>query len=567
MRVFDYSGSIRLKLLDDLVKVFLDEEPVSSLGQVGLSVLRNDRLSFQLAYIGTGDGRDRDGHFHSRFVQVKVDSPIADVVAVRTVENVPCQYVAHTHADNNYLRKAPGLYPDLLVEDASRMIAVTDCCWKSLWIDVEIPEAFSAGKYPIEFHFDDPQSGERLASARLEIEVLPFALPEQILPRTEWFHADCLADYYDVPVFSEAHWAIMRNFLKTAVKRGINMILTPQFTPPLDTAVGWERTTVQLVEVWKENGDYRFDFSNMRRWIELCLECGVRYFEMSHLFSQWGAVAAPKIVGYENGEKKILFGWDTPAVGGEYTRFLMRYLPQLRALLQEYNIEDRCYFHISDEPHQSQLESYRAAKESVKEALEGCKFFEAISDYDFYSHGLIDYPVCATNHIETFLEHDTQGLWSYYCTGQSVDVSNCFIGQSSGRTRVYGAQLFKFNIAGSLRWGYNFYNTAFSYFRINPFISNDASMTLPAGDAFIVYPGPKGVPQESIRMVVLDDAIRDYRALTALAEKIGREKTIALMEEGLSESLRFSVYPDYPNDAPYVLKMRERVNRALCENM
>ena len=50
------------------------------------------------------------------------------------------------------------------------------------------------------------------------------------------------------------------------MKRGINMILTPQFTPPLDTGVGYERTTVQLVEVFKEADGWRFDFKNLRRF-------------------------------------------------------------------------------------------------------------------------------------------------------------------------------------------------------------------------------------------------------------------------------------------------------------
>ena len=108
------------------------------------------------------------------------------------------------------------------------------------------------------------------------------------------------------------------------------MILTPQFTPPLDTAVGKERTTVQLVKVEKTADSYAFDFTDLERWIVMCKKNGIRYFEMSHLFSQWGAVAAPKIVGMVDGAEQVLFGWDTPAAGGEYEKFLRIYLPQLK---------------------------------------------------------------------------------------------------------------------------------------------------------------------------------------------------------------------------------------------
>ena len=565
MIITEFSKDIQVRLLDDLVKVFPDEAPMASVEPVSLSVLRDDRLSFQIAFSGRLSEPEQPGHFPTRFAQITVSSPVSDWITVREVICVPCEYPAHADSDDNYLRKNPGLYPDLLRPVEAGIIPITDNRWSAVWIDAETPADCIPGRYPLEICLSDPRTSEKLLILALEINVLSFTLPSQLFPRTEWFHADCLADYYHVPVFSEEHWAILRSFIAAAVRRGINMILVPQFTPPLDTGVGRERTTVQLVDVFSDEGVYRFDFSKLRRWIGMCLECGVRYFEMSHLFSQWGAVAAPKIEGYVGSVRRRIFGWDTPATGSDYTSFLRAYLPQLRAVLRECGIEDRTYFHISDEPHLDQMKSYRAAKESIRDLLGGCRFLEALSDYEFYKHGLIEHPVCATDHIDAFLQAETPGLWSYYCTSQSKNVSNCFIAQPSGRTRIYGLQLYKFGIEGSLRWGYNFYNSAFSYYPVNPFLSTDCGRVMPSGDPFLVYPGPGGVPQESIRMLVLDDAIRDLRALKALEEKIGRKKTIAILDEGLITPLTFDRYPRYPEDAPYVLRLRRQVNQMLCE--
>ena len=69
---------------------------------------------------------------------------------------------------------------------------------------------------------------------------------------------------------------------------------------------------------------------------------------MSHLFSQWGAKYAPKVVATVNGKKEKIFGWHTPAVG-EYTKFLESFLPQLTAKIRKWEIADVTYFHISDE--------------------------------------------------------------------------------------------------------------------------------------------------------------------------------------------------------------------------
>ena len=92
----------------------------------------------------------------------------------------------------------------------------------------------------------------------------------------------------------------------------------------------------------------------------------------------------------------------------------------------------------------------------------------------------------------------------------------------------------------------------------------DSGGALPSGDPFIVYPGPGGKPLESIRMMVLDDAIRDLRALRALEANIGRAQTVALMEEALGMPLTFTTNPPHPEDARAVLRMRRRVNAALC---
>ena len=565
MKITCYREDLQLRVLDDLVKVFNDEAPRPSCADVDFSVLRNDRLSFQLAYASVRSMPVKGWREHARFAQLWVESPVSDWITVRSVESVPVRYAAHAGTPDNYLRKAPGLYPDVLAPLRNRVVAIADDEWRALWFDVEVPGDAEPGDYPVAVHLDDPQTGAPMAELSLKVTVLSFTLPDQVFPRTEWFHADCLADYYGVPVFSEPHWEILRAYISAAVRRGINMILMPQFTPPLDTAAGRERTTTQLAEVYREAGEYRFDFSKLRRWIELCLGCGVRYFEMSHLFSQWGAAAAPKVMGWEDGDYRQLFGWETPATGGEYTRFLATYLPELCKVLDEYDLRDRCWFHISDEPHLTQLDSYRAAKDSVRGLLKGCRFLEALSDYDFYRRGLVETPVCATNFIEPFLARETPHLWSYYCTGQSNHVSNCFIAQPSGLTRLYGAQLYKFNIEGSLRWGYNFYNSAYSYERVNPFLINDAGGCLPAGDSFIVYPGPDGQPLESIRMMVLDDAMRDLRAMRALEKKDGRERVLGMVDDGLPKPLRFDEFPDFPEDGRYVLALRRRVNRALCE--
>jgi hypothetical protein len=144
-------------------------------------------------------------------------------------------------------------------------------------------------------HSFEAQDGKPLGEALHTLDVLPAELPPQKLLHTKWFHSDCIATQYGVDVFSEEHWRLIEAYATNAFCHGINLLLTPLFTPPLDTAIGHERPTVQLVGVEKTGEHaYHFGFSRLDRWVDMCGRIGIRNFEFSHLFTQWGAKHAPK---------------------------------------------------------------------------------------------------------------------------------------------------------------------------------------------------------------------------------------------------------------------------------
>jgi hypothetical protein len=352
----------------------------------------------------------------------------------------------------------------------------------------------------------------------------------------------------------------VQNYIETAAKRGINMILTPLFTPPLDTEEGGSRLNVQLVDVRYEKGRYSFDFQRLQRWITLCLSAGIKYIEMSHLFSQWGAKYAPQITGLVEGKEEKLFGWHTPGSGKTYKAFLDAFLPALIEKLYEWNIEDRVCFHISDEPNQHNKDGYKAAKELVEEHLKNFITIDALSDYAFYKEGLVKRPVPANDHIEEFIANKTDHLWVYYCSGQILKVSNRFMAMPSFRNRVIGIQLYKFRIEGFLHWGYNFYNSQYSRKAINPYEITDADYAFPSGDAFLVYPGKDLKPIESIRFMVLHHAFNDIRALKYLESLTGRPAVMELIEGDLGSPVTFS---EYPKSDDYYIQLRNRVNTAI----
>ena len=285
---------------------------------------------------------------------------------------------------------------------------------------------------------------------------------------------------------------------------------------------------------------------------------GICNFEMSHLFTQWGAKAAPKIMATVDGEYRKIFGWETNATDSEYADFLRLFLKEFLAYMRSQDSADkRCYFHISDEPEEEHLESYLAAKAIVAPVLEGYPIMDALSNYEFYASGVSEHPIAMTTFAKTFVEHGVKDLWTYYCGDQGV--SNRFIAMPSARNRIIGAQLYKYDIVGFLHWGYNFYYNEKAYAFVNPFMNTCGEYFTPAGDCFSVYPGPAGKPWPSIRMLVFYDALQDIRAFELCEKLYGREFVMNLIEDE-KHPITFMEWPQGDN---YLLDLRQKINMAI----
>ncbi len=535
---------MKIKILSSLSKVFPDE--ICNECEIGeLTALKNEYASFQIAVMSDSDAE----------YDVSFDENIVNLHAQRFV---PVGLAAPKDRDDYFIRDAKsGDYPDVLMPFGGKLTLKKDE-WTALWCMFNPMKALDAGVYDVKIRIGETEIA-------LPCEVVNASLGEQKLACTHWFHTDCLAVHYGVEVFSEEYWNIVENYMAGAVNHGVNMILTPLFTPPLDTQVGGERPTVQLVDVTKHAySKYSFGFDKLKRWIEIADKCGVKYFEMSHLFTQWGAKHAPKIMAETSGGYKRIFGWETNAHSQAYTNFLQQFAPELIKFIDEMGIRNRCVFHTSDEPSIKDYFHYRRSAKVMHKLFGEFKIIDALSSFVFYKNGLAKHPVPSIEHIESFAGKVDE-LWTYYCCNPfTKNLPNRFIAMPSLRSRILGFIMYKYNVKGFLQWGYNFYFTQFSKGQVDPFKVTDAGGAFSSGDAFVVYPGEDGKPLPSLRFEVFYDAIKDYEALVALEKKIGREKVISLLEAGLEKPISAETYP---KDEKWLISKRNEINRLLAEQV
>ena len=528
-----------MKTVSSLVKVFTGEETAFINAEKKGSCFVGERYNLQILL------RSSENIYGAELLVEGVNGNCA-VYGVREIKagreygyGLPDDYVLHS---------PNGYYPDLLVEEKTFDVKKGENT--VLWVSLS---DLKAGENGIVFTF--VKDGRALASCAYKLTVIGAALPETDIPFTNWMHYDCIAEKTGTEPFSASFYACFERYLTAYVEAGFNTLLIPTFTPALDTAVGGERRTTQLVKVYLENGEYRFDFSELEKFLDFVSERGIQYYEFAHLYTQWGAEFCPKVVAIVDGEEKKIFGWETGSESEEYKTFLNAYLPALNRLLEGRGIVQNCFIHLSDEPHEEHVERYKRLYDFVKPLIGKMRTFDALSEFSFYQKNAVDLPAVLTSRTRPF-EVEKVEHFAYYCCDPCTNYeSNRFFAMPSERTRSIGVQLYRNGARGFLHWGYNFYNAQYSVRVIDPYEETDAGGRFPSGDSYIVYPYGQGV-RKSIRYFLMNEAFDDYRACRLAESVVGKEKTTALLKEHGVYG-----YSCYPKTGAAFKRMREDLNQ------
>ncbi len=539
-------------LLNSLEKVF-PESNLEESRKPNLIAMKNEPLSFQVAYRLSSDS----GKNEPLYVNVKSDLPIT----AYSVGYVP---VLQTAVGNYPEKYNPGLIPDMLFKksinseiienkfafdlawysekDENTVLYAIRDVWQSLWFQINENEAtLKPGVYPVTIDFYSRANNKFLCSTETSVEIVDAEIPAQKVLCTNWFHYDCITGMHHVDMLSDRFFEIFENYISVASKNGMNLLLTPFFTPSLDTPVGKERETIQLVGVNVESGVYSFDFSLVKKFMGICQKHGITHFEHVHLFTQWGAKSAIKVLATVDGEYKKIFDWDVASTDPRYTEFLRTYLVELKNFLKAEGLENNIVFHISDEPTSSNAAIYRQARETISDLLEGFTVGDALSDYRFYEEGLVETPIVFVHEMEPFIGK-CKKLWCYYTglpDGKLERCSNRLLINSSERNRILGLQMYYYGIQGFLHWGYNYYHDVLSTGLTDPKLNPGGYKGLP-GASFLVYPASDGTVIESIRQKVFGEGMIDIRLLELAESLCGRDAVMNVIHKHYGEVTFFT---------------------------
>ena len=515
-----------------------------------LDAARGERLAFQAAI----SIADEAGAPEAVEVEAAAE---ATGLAVRTrrVGFVPmAHHNTDTPADELDCRgHVPGFVPDPLFDESKALLAKGETA--AFWFTVDVPASCPPGDHEITVRLCAQTTPEPtpLAPLHATIRVHDVRIqPRRGLPVVQWFYNDAILDWYRLKPFEEAFWTRVAPYMRNLVEHGQDTIYTPVFTPPLD---GVKRPS-QLLKVVRTGPDaYAFGWEDVKRYVDLATACGIRNFEWTHLFTQWGVKHAIRIYEGQGEEGRLLWPPETGATSDTYRAFLAQFLPEFKAFLEREGLLERSFFHVSDEPHGAEARaSYAAARALLRELAPWMKTLDALSEIEYGREGITDMPVPS---ISVTKQYRDEGIpcFTYFCCGPRGRYLNRLMDTPLAKLRMLGWLCYRFEVLGFLHWGYNYWQRRGQLELVDPF-TEQAAGAWPGwayGDTFCVYPGPDG-PIDSIRWEIFAESLQDYALLQTLVVRPDDPRLVA-----------FEDFNQFPKQLGWLRAMRRELLEAAAK--
>ena len=539
--------------------------PKRGVGKPMLYAARGEVEAFQIGVHADPNALNSLEAEASDLVTTKGEVIASDAVEVLFAEYVPVHWHSAGNTPQDLEGQAPGFYPDPLLKSLWRGVGrVQFPDTISAWIRVRIPGDAAPGSYRGKIRLACPAGKE---TVEFGVKVWPFRLPEEgHFLMTNWFLTGPILKFHGLEPLTEDFWKVMAIYAQNLQEHRQNVVLTPLFGIGSTGRVLDGRLQDQLIDITEpQSGEYRFDFTNFDRWVDLFLKHGFQAIEGSHLAGGSRNPVSPIVRIGEQGQRRGFSSTQAP----EYRAFLGQFLVALRQHLSERKLLESFYLHLSDEPHGDQFEPYTDLAKFVKQAVPEIHLIDAMGVAEYAPY--VDHPVPLESVYERFAAESgipQEQIWFYYCCGPTGAWPNRFIDYPLIRTRIFTWAAFRYGIPGFLHWGLNHWAWHRPHYRseeYNPY-DNTTGGTLQAGDSYLIYP-PR-MPQEShepvdsIRWEIVRKAMEDYEYLHLLqqmAQDGGKKSEQASELLRLFEQTLVPNFTEHTRDAKALERFRRKV--------
>jgi hypothetical protein len=515
--------------------------PTSAPGSTNLHLLaaRNTRNAFQACL--------QNRSTRALYVDCKVVGADDLKPQVRLVGFAPVwHHTPHTSdAELDGIGKIPGLVPDPIWPTQRANAGSHES--RSFWVTLNIPADAKPGRREFTVELSIANGKKVVLPVQLEVAGL-VVQPRKDFPVIHWWRGEATWDYYKTGMFEdERWWKITKAQLENMLAHGSDVIYVPMLFDRRET---FKRPCQLLIVNEPQPGQYKFDWSLVKRFTEMARQIGFKEFEWSHLWIYWGVENPVRIYRKQDGKFVMLWPPDISGFSDTFMNFLDQFLPEFERFLVAEKLMDHSYFHLSDEPGGGQhIANYKRARQILREKAPWMKVMDALSDIQYGRQGLTDIPIPLVSAAQAYIDERIPH-WVYYCCAPHGEWINRFMDTPLPKVRMSGLLFYRLGAKGFLHWGYNYWHKMEREDIGDPFHdgSNALWPDIPYGDPFVIYPGPDGQPMDSIRWEVFAEALQDY----ALLQSAGIKQEDPILSE-------LKTYALFPKNEEWHRKTIERI--------
>ena len=452
-----------------------------------------------------------------------------NIIPASTVKKYFVRYVL---AEPFYNKKDSMLEADRL--DPIETMKVEANTTRPIWLDIHVPANAAAGIYKgtVTMNCDG-----KVLSLPLQLQVANRTLPEP----SKWaFHLDlwqnpyAVARYYQVPLWSQQHFDLMRPMMELLAAAGQKIITCSVISHPWNgqTFDPFESMIAKMKQI---DGSWRYDYTVFDKWVEFMMSCGITEQIDCYTLVPWHyrfdyydcATNSVKNLACKPGETK-------------YHDFIVPFLKDFSRHLHEKGWFERTYIAMDERP----TDQMEAAWKTVQDADPEFKI-EGAANYSVESEAadrVDDLSVAFQYNLlnrEALARRTSKGqiITFYTCCGP--ERPNTFTFSPPAESAYLGWHALACDYNGYLRWAYNSW----------PKQPNQDSRfgNWPAGDCYLVYPGGS-----SIRFERLVEGIQAYEKVRLLRPSLN-----LMQAKQLDEMLRYFAPNTYEEDKDPVALLRK----------
>ncbi|MBP5630260.1 MAG: DUF4091 domain-containing protein [Bacteroidaceae bacterium] len=410
---------------------------------------------------------------------------------------------------------------------------------RPIWFDIHVPADAKPGTYQgtVTVNCD----GKKL-SLPLQLQVADHVLPEP----SEWsFHLDlwqnpyAVARYYDVPLWSQEHFDLMRPTMELLAAAGQKVITCSVISRPWNGQT-FDPFESMIAKMKQLDGTWKYDYTVFDKWVEFMMSCGITEQIDCYTLVPWHyqfdfydcATNSVKQLACKPGEQK-------------YHDFIVPFLKDFSRHLRQKGWFSRTFIAMDERPKDQMEAAWQTIQDADPEfKIEGAANYsvdsEAADRVDDISVGF-QYNLLKK---EALARRAAKGQKITFYTCCSPDRPNTFTFSPPAESAYLGWHALACGYDGYLRWAYNSWS---------PQPNQDSryrSQSWYSGDCYLVYPGGS-----SIRFERLVEGIQAYEKARLLRPTLNLKGA-----KDLDEMLRYFAPNVYKDDTDAVGLLREANN-------